>query len=208
MLFVRFFSFRGLLRLPLLSSILVSLAQWRAREKIPWILPHLQEADLILEIGAGNAALCSELQRRGYRVVALDLEDKRFRRNIDLILYAGGSMPFRNDRFNSALLVTVLHHTASPESVLAEARRIASKIVIVEEIFSGSIRKYITFAIDSLFNLEFFGHPHSNKTDAQWRQVFERLNLHLESVSYYTSCLLLRRVVYVLNRGAVVSGAR
>ncbi len=60
--------------------------------------------------------------------------------------------------------------------------------------------KYCTYAIDSLFNFEFFNHPRSNRTDTGWRQAFQGLRLDVSAALYSRSLGLLRRVTYVLVR--------
>jgi hypothetical protein len=50
-----------------------------------------------------------------------------------------------------------------------------------------------------MFNFEFFGHPHTNKTDAGCKGLFERLELKLVHAKYWRSILALRRATYVLE---------
>jgi len=47
--------------------------------------------------------------------------------------------------------------------------------VIIEDIYGGLVGKYATFFFDNLFNLEFFGHPHSNKSDEEWKKCFKKI---------------------------------
>jgi hypothetical protein len=48
-----------------------------------------------------------------------------------------------------------------------------------------------------LVNWEFFGHPHTNQTDAEWRELFERNGLVVEKVEYYRFLLFFKQVTYV-----------
>lgn len=192
--------FKAFLKVSPLRWALCRLALWRAREKLAEIGSYLDRADRILDVGAGNCILCQELGRHGYDVVPVDLENLSFVDEIALVVYDGARLPFRNDSFDVALIITVLHHCPDPDAVLAEARRVARRIIVIEEIYENLFEKYFTYAVDSLFNVEFFNHPRSNRTDARWREAFQRLRLDVSAAVYSRSLGLLRRVTYVLVR--------
>lgn len=194
-------SFKPLLKIRPLRWALYQLAAWRVREKIKEISPLLRARDRILDVGAGNCVLCQQLRQSGYNVVPLDLKNLSFVDEIVPILYDGTVLPFRNDSFDVALLITVLHHASNPDAVLAEARRVARAIIVIEEIYETPIERYLTYMIDSLFNLEFFHHPRSNRTDAGWRTAFQTLGLDISAAGYSRSLGFLRRVTYALVRG-------
>jgi len=71
-------------------------------------------------------------------------------------LYDGKKIPYDDDSFDVALLITVLHHTPHPEKILQEAQRVAKKIVLVEDVYSTVFHKYVTYFFDSLVNFEFW----------------------------------------------------
>jgi len=183
---------------------LYRLARWRVGEKVDSLTGYLTPGERVLEVGAGNCVLTEQLQRRGFEVVALDVENLSFIKSVVPILYDGARMPFADDSFDVALVVTVLHHCKDPNAVLAEAGRVARKVIVIEEIYENAFEKYCTYAIDSLFNFQFFGHPRSNKTDAGWRAAFGELQLGVKEAVYSRSIIVLRRVTYVLQRGAVL----
>jgi SAM-dependent methyltransferase len=151
-------------------------------------------------VGAGNCILCQELGRRGYDVVPVDLQNFSFVDEIVPVAYDGTTLPFGKDSFDVALVITVLHHAPDPDAVLTEVRRVARRIIVIEEIYENFFEKYFTYVIDSLFNLEFFSHPRSNRTDAEWREAFQCLRLDVSAAVYSRSLGFLRRVTYVLVR--------
>lgn len=193
-------SFKLVLKVTPLRWVLRRLAVWRAHEKLTEIGPYLDSAERMIDVGAGNCMLCQELGRRGYDVVPVDLKNLSFVDEIVPVTYDGSRLPFEKDSFDVALLVTVLHHARDPDALLADVRRVARRILVIEEIYESSFEKYFTYAIDSLFNLEFFAHPHSNRTDAEWRIAFKRLRLDVNAAVYSRSLGFLRRVTYVLTR--------
>jgi ubiquinone/menaquinone biosynthesis C-methylase UbiE len=192
-------SFQRISKLSFVREFLCQLAAWRVAEKLNELTPHLKSKDNVLDVGSGNGILCYELRKRGFSVTALDVRNLSFIDNIKPAIYDGLKMPLRDVSVDVLLLITVLHHTQSPERVLGEAKRVAKKIIVIEETYSNIINKYLTYFIDSVFNFEFFGHPHTNKTDADWRDLFERLGLKLAHARYSRSIFVLRRVTYVLE---------
>ena len=193
-------SFKAFLKIKPARWALCRLALWRVQEKLAEIGSYLDFADRVLDVGAGNCILCQELGRRGYDVVPVDLRNLSFVDEIVPIAYDGTTLPFGDDSFDVALVITVLHHAPDPDAVLAEVRRVARRIIVIEEIYENSFEKYLTYAIDSLFNLQFFSHPRSNRTDAGWREAFQGLRLDVSAAVYSRSLVLLRRVTYVLVR--------
>jgi ubiquinone/menaquinone biosynthesis C-methylase UbiE len=192
-------SFKSLTQFGPFRSVLYRLALWRVQEKLAEIIPKLNQTDRVLDIGAGNCVLCRQLRLAGYDVTPVDLENLSFINDIVPILYDGMILPFDDDSYDVAMVVTVLHHTQDPDAVLSQLKRVAKRIIVIEEIYEGSFEKYYTYFIDSLFNLEFFNHPRSNRTDNGWRTAFKQLGLEVESVIYSRS-LGLRRVTYCLAR--------
>jgi ubiquinone/menaquinone biosynthesis C-methylase UbiE len=200
-------SFKSLVRLAPLRWLLYRLAHWRVQEKIAALEKYLRTGDRVLDVGAGNCVLCQELRRRGHDVVPVDLENLSFIADIVPVIYDGSGLPFADDGFDVALVITVLHHCSDPVAVLAETRRVARRVIVIEEIYENAFEKYATYAIDSLFNFQFFDHPRSNKTDAGWRIAFKDLRLQVSEAAYSRSIGVLRRVTYVLDRAETTAGA-
>jgi ubiquinone/menaquinone biosynthesis C-methylase UbiE len=141
------------------------------------IVPYLKECDRILDIGCGGGHIAKSLKDANYSVIALDIVNKSSFPDVQPIIYDGHVIPFPDDSFDVAFLLTVLHHIKDPLATLAEAKRVARRIVIMEDLYDGWFQKYMTFAMDSFLNREFFGHPHSNKTKAEWEAAFKEMGL-------------------------------
>jgi ubiquinone/menaquinone biosynthesis C-methylase UbiE len=161
---------------------------------------HVRVGRKVLDVGSGLGGVSKRAQEAGLEVVPLDVEDLAIHEEVRPVLYDGQVIPFGEDEFDVAMVVTVLHHTADPEQVLREVKRVAKRVVIVEEIFHSKWEKYLTFVMDSVVNLELIGHPHSNKSDKQWREVFGRLELELEYVSHRRYWGVFWSSMYVLGR--------
>src|SRR5687767_8778548 len=126
-------SFKAFLKVKPARWALRQLALWRVQEKLAEITSYLDLADRVLDVGAGNCILCQELGRRGYDVVPVDLQNLSFVDEIVPVAYDGTTLPFGDDSFDVALVITVLHHAPDPNAVLAEVRRVAKRIIVIEE---------------------------------------------------------------------------
>lgn len=187
-------------KIPLLRWVLLGLARSRVKEKIRAITPYLESGDKVLDIGTGNGVIADTLLQNGYQVTPLDVANSSLVDSVAPEIYDGRRIPYPDGAYDVALLITVLHHIPQPEQVLAEASRVARRVVIIEEVYGSRFEQFLTYWIDSLFNLEFFGHPHSNKTDQGWKQAFRQLKLRLIAASSSRSLGVLRRVLYVVER--------
>jgi ubiquinone/menaquinone biosynthesis C-methylase UbiE len=177
---------------------LLWLARPRAIDSVNHFSHLLEPGEKIIDIGSGICDITKMLQQIGYDVTALDVENFSCT-DIQPHIYDGTTLPFGRGSFDTALLLTVLHHTANPEQVLREATRVAKRVILTEDIYTNSWHKHLTFWMDSLLNLEFFGHPHSNKTDAAWRETFTRLGLRVVAEKSMSSFVVLRHRMYVLE---------
>lgn len=151
----------------------------RANEILGRIARYLKEGDRILDIGSGNCTVARGLKDSGYKVTLLDVIDKSMYSDFRPMIYDGEDIPFPDNSFDVALLITVLHHTKEPIEILKEAARVAPRIIVMEDLYEGPFQKYLTFAMDSFLNREFFGHPHTNMTERGWENTFNKLGLKI-----------------------------
>jgi ubiquinone/menaquinone biosynthesis C-methylase UbiE len=152
----------------------------RAEDIFKKIEKYLGKNDKILELGAGTCHIVEFLRNRNFDVTPLDVINISFIDGINPIIYDGKTIPFKDNYFDISLLITVLHHCQDPEDVLKEAKRVSKKVIVIEDVYDNTFEKYVTFVWDSLINLEFFGHPHSNKSHKEWRETFKKLDLKLD----------------------------
>lgn len=172
----------------------------RARIKVNRILPFLESGQRIIDVGSGNGGVSHLLMQRGCNVKPVDIGDKSFFEEAKPQIADGSALPFESRTFDTALLLTVLHHTSNPEAVLEEAKRVASNIIVMEDVYDNTFQKYLTFFADSMVNWEFKGHPHTNKKDSEWRKLFEQKGLTLVRRSDHPNFLwFFKQVTYLLK---------
>ena len=183
-----------------LRQIIFKVWLWDAEFKLKRITKFLSPKDKILDIGTGPGSVCLLLQQTGYHVTPIDVEDQTFSEDVDPQIYDGNKLPYKDNSIDTALILTVLHHTSDPVQVLSEAKRVAKKIIIIEDIYSNPIQKYLTYIVDSIVNLEFRDHPHSNKSDKEWKHTFANLGLNLNEARYDRFLLFFKQATYFLEK--------
>ncbi|MCA9646287.1 MAG: methyltransferase domain-containing protein [Myxococcales bacterium] len=182
-----------------LSRRLLQIAGTRRTDDIvSELLPHIPVGSTVIDIGAGTCDVAARLIDHGRHVIPVDVRSVSCVDSLAPVLFDGHTLPFADDSFEWALLVDVLHHT-DPERLLCEAARVSSRIIVHEDIFTSRTQMLLTFAMDSITNLEFVGHPHSNKSDAGWRRLFRIHGLTVQHASQRDFWRAFTCATYVLR---------
>ncbi|MBI2331604.1 MAG: methyltransferase domain-containing protein [Chloroflexi bacterium] len=163
------------------------------------VSPYLNKGELILDIGPASCTVTETLIKQDLKVFPLDVENYSIVDTVLPTLYDGYRMPFKDNQFDTSLILFVLHHTPDPVQVLTEVKRVSRKILILEDIVTSPAHKSMTAALDSLMNLEFYDQPHTNKSDEEWRSIFGDLGLKLIAQEFKSSAAIMRHALYVLK---------
>ncbi len=183
--------------IPFFKKNYLSLGEKWVEKKLSTVLPHSQGK--VLDIGSGNGMVAFYLKNKGFETSALDVADLSIHPEIKTIVYDGKKMPFEENEFDTGLLLTVLHHTDSPENVLQETARVCKRIIIIEDIYSNIVQQYLTYFMDTLVN---FGHSnmtYQNKNDQEWKMTFKLLNLKVISEKKKRVLLFFTQGTYILE---------
>lgn len=175
-----------LLKYEPVKNWIIKLDKNRSDGIIQKIKPYLKPNDSIIDVGAGFCLVNKKLKEEGYKVISIDIKNISLFDDVTPVIYDGQRLPFNNNHFDTALLITVLHHTGNPELTLGEAKRVAKKIIIIEDVYENVWQKYLTYFMDNLVNMEFINNPHSNRTDLQWRKLFRKLKLNIRGYSQHS----------------------
>ena len=173
----------------------------RANVKFKLYKNYLSNYSSIVDVGTGSGQFSGVLQDKGYAVTAIDITDKTNADKITPVLYDGKKLPLQDGSFDISMLITVLHHCPEPEEVFAEAVRVSRKrLFILEDVYNNWVMKRLTWFMDSLMNLEFAGHPHSNKSETGWENLFRQHNLKIVHKKKVKILSIFTQVVYVLDK--------
>ncbi len=181
------------------NRIILKLWLKDAYRKIERFEKFLNKEDKILDIGGGLGTVSYLLKKRGYDSEVIDVQDVSIFKDIHPLIYGGTKLPFDDNTYDIALILTVLHHTKSPEIILNEAKRVAKRIIIIEDIYNSLLHKYVLFLIDSFTNFQFFNHPHSNKNHNGWIQLFKNLNIEVIEYRIIKTAPFVHQVTYILK---------
>lgn len=133
-----------------------------------------------LDFGAGRCLIAKKLKEQfNANIECLDVDDLN-ETDMKLIVYDGKKIPFKNNTFDTVLIVYVLHHCPDPEESLKEIRRVCKKNgrVIVFEDFGFTV---FVKAMDILVNkLHGVKTPLHFKKRDEWMKIFSKLDMELE----------------------------
>ena len=169
------------------------------RRKLKPFLAHLPKGSRVLDIGSGGGLATSVLLEMGMEVVPLDIQNGAYNSQVVPVIYDGNQIPFNDQSFDAALLLTVLHHIDEPTPVLKEAYRVANSVLIIEDIYTNVFQRYFTFLADSIVNLFYSPCPHTNKSDSEWKKLFVELEMNLISSKKQPLGGLFLQAYYVLK---------
>jgi len=180
--------------------LIYQILQSRAKSLGEKIIPHLQQDELILDIGSANCTVAESLIRQNLKVFPLDIRDYSIVDTLSPIIYDGEKMPFKDDQFDVSLILFVLHHTFDPTKLLVEAKRVSKKILVFEDVIISPLHKTLTSAADMIVNLEFYNQPHTNKRDDEWQNIFCELGFRVLHREYKNYGLVFKHALYVLEK--------
>jgi 2-polyprenyl-3-methyl-5-hydroxy-6-metoxy-1,4-benzoquinol methylase len=174
----------------------------RARIKFKRVAPSIQAGTGVLDIGTGNGGVAHLLSSSGREVTTADVKNKCLFHDVAPRIFDGHTLPFDDNRFQTVMLLTVLHHAVDPDRLLFEAARVSgSTIIVMEDVYRGRLQRLITQAADSVVNWEFAGHPHNNRRESEWERTFLETGLRIRSKKVHRFLLVFRQVTYVLHKG-------
>ncbi len=185
----------------MIQTILKTKDKQRAKTKKKLFGKFISSNSKIIDIGTGSGQYSLTLKNAGHTITSVDIKDRTNTKFITPILYDGKKLPFENNSFDVSLLITVLHHCPEPDIVFKEALRVSKKrLIILEDVYRSHLMKYLTWGMDRLVNLEFFGHPHTNKSEEEWEALFKANGLTITHKQKLKVLLIFSQVLYVLDK--------
>ncbi len=136
----------------------------------------------VLDVGAGRCYIADELQAENkIDVTCLDVKDLS-QTGMNVIVYDGKKIPFKNNEFDTALVAYVFHHCENPLKVLKEVVRVCKGNIII---FEDTKPSYFTNIMDFVSNKSRgVDTPFGFRTEREWLDVFKKLNLKIVAVKH------------------------
>ncbi len=140
----------------------------------------------IIDIGAGKGHLAQQLAEQfGAHVTLVDVAQYNQTR-LPLIVCDSRSLAFGDNSFDMALLSFVLHHSPNPEAIVAEALRVAERVVVVENSVRGLVRQVVTRIVDSWPAVRYGTPPcYIAQSRADWLDFFRRFPVDANSLGEF-----------------------
>ncbi|MFA7253079.1 MAG: class I SAM-dependent methyltransferase [Patescibacteria group bacterium] len=155
----------------------------RSDEIAKLIRSYLEPGNQILDIGAGSCLIDDVLVKKyGFDITPIDVVYYN-KTSLELVIYDGKHLPFKDNTFDVSLLIFVLHHEKDQKNLLKEAIRVAKKRIIIVEDTPQNWFEYILWLFwDHLLN--FFHSTAFSKAHrvVRWFSIFEKYNL---KVTYF-----------------------
>lgn len=89
----------------------------------------------ILDVGCATGHYSIELSKHGFDCTAVDNNKKYIisieERDINALIADGAALPFRDNSFETVILVEVLEHIPNVSKILAEVNRVATKNILI-----------------------------------------------------------------------------
>ncbi len=184
---------------PLIGPSKFAVWEIDAQRKYRLTKDAIERADRLLEIGSGPGSVVKVFREKGLDVTALDIADNSITDDLKPTIYDGDIMPFADRSFDIALLLTVLHHTAEPDNILREAGRVSKRLMIMEDVYDTPFQAAYTKLTDKITNMEFIGHPHSNRSHAEWLETFDRMGFTLHHSEIHRLAKFYQQAVYIVD---------
>lgn len=186
-------------QLDLYTRFIQSAANRKRDEILPRITPYLRGK--ILDIGMGAGAITCGLLRRGYHVDTVDVANTSIYQDLTPTIYDGHQLPYRSRHYGTALLIHVLHHCGRENlSILAQAKRVARRVIVIEDTYTNPLEHAFTSLNDMLGNFEFYSHHYLRPEEWDTHIRLKRWQLlHLSQFTQATYGIPTRYCMFVIE---------
>jgi len=150
-----------------------------------WFAKMLPNSATVLDVGCGDGSVSALLQskRPDIRVRGIDVLP-RAETHVPVELFDGVHFPFKNESFDVVMFSDVLHHTEDPNTLLREARRVASGHVLIKDHYkkglaAGTRLRFMDWVGNARYGVAL---PYNYWTEPQWNTGWATAGLRPEQL--------------------------
>ena len=136
----------------------------------------------VLDVGAGRCLIAKELHEKyNTDITCIDIADLN-ETDMKLIVYDGKKIPFPDSKFDTILIVYVLHHCENPVKVLKECKRVCKNggsIIIFEDFGFILVSALFDILANKMHNVNT---PLNFKSVGEWKKIFSGLGMKIERI--------------------------
>ena len=139
---------------------------------------YLEKGQNVLDIGLGNGLNAAQIRKEHkVNITGIDVIDFN-EADIPLKIFDGKNIPFKDNKFDVAMITQTLHHCDEPLKVLKEASRVSKRLVILEDVGVSGIHMIISKWFDWMMNLRHgVNSPGNFRMHEEWLSVFRKMKL-------------------------------
>ena len=126
----------------------------------------------ILDVGMGSGSIACLLNKKGLTVTSVDVANLSIYEDLKPVIYGGHKLPFKDNQFDTAVIIHVLHHCEDGLEVLKEAKRVAKRVVFIEDTYRNAVEWFFDAVFASLGNFEFWWHTY--RKVSEWKEILHR----------------------------------
>jgi len=160
---------------------------------------NFKKSDKILSLGCGTCLFDEHAILQGHEITSIDIYNGSLSDLVTPIVYDGKKIPLKNKDSDVTLLLSVLHHLNHQNELLLEAKRVSKKIIIQEDLVSSKIGIKLYSIFDNILNLEISTQKNNYHSFNEWKDIFKRNGLNLQSVKMKKGYFFINQVLFVLD---------
>lgn len=179
----------------------VRLLEGASRSRLKFFEKHLY-GENILDVGLGTGSMGKILKNKGFRLIGIDVDNTSLYGDIQPVIYDGRDIPFPTNKFDTGMLICVLHHCNDQLKVLEETMRVCKRVIIIEDTFRNNLERFLVGIRDSVGNFEFYYHKY--RSTNEWLRVFKIKHWKVISKKEWSSLSFFgmygRQTLFVIER--------
>ncbi|MBI3981004.1 class I SAM-dependent methyltransferase [Candidatus Microgenomates bacterium] len=176
----------------------------RKTDLVKKLVPYLRGSRSVLDFGCSDGSLAYLMSNRlpGVKFVGIDtvLQTKQY---IKTYQYDGKRLPFKDNSFDSVLIIDVLHHDLKPDELLREAKRVARKNVLIKDHYWDNRFDFLALKVSDYIGNKPYGIslPYNYLRLNQWEEIIEDLGLRpTVKYQYVNSLWFCKHIVINLEK--------